>query len=79
MPGRCDSIDCMGALPAFDEVPQNADRQAQGQQQGGGLVEGQAEAQHIDHLQVGTSEAASGTVFMQAVQAGRGAAQLQVL
>ena len=46
----------MRSLPALDEVPQYAHRQAQGQQQGGGLVEGQAEAQHIDHLREGTSK-----------------------
>ena len=46
----------MRSLPALDEVPQYAHRQAQGQQQGGGLVEGQAAAQHIDHLREGTSK-----------------------
>lgn len=36
--------------PLCDELPENPEGQAQRQQQGGGLVEGQAEAKHTDHL-----------------------------
>lgn len=37
--------------PLRDEVVEHAHRQAQGQEQRGRPVEGQAEAQHIHHLQ----------------------------
>ncbi len=37
--------------PLCDELPQHSDREAQGEQQGWGVVEGKAEAKHIHYLQ----------------------------